>query len=270
MSMALAMEAIGYYEQGLESLEEALDIYKICSARTKNERKGNALWFKVVNAHNQLGNMHFNQGFVDHASVKYYEALKASGKGNTKPGDSCLSMHVADILNNIASVKAIHGEFEDSISTYHSALELQMHILGEDDPAIAITLNNIGTMNFHAKKYEVALKSYKQVLKMRREILGRNDPSVSDALVNIAITYKKKRDYGRAERALEESLRIARIHFAEDHEKIADIFVNLGLIAKSRGDTHTANIRFQKALAMYKTTDDEHPTIKSLHHLLNE
>lgn len=270
VSMAMAMESVGRFEEGMEALEGALKIYKVSSVRTNSERKANALWFKVVNVLNQIGNIYFRLGMIDVANEKYHDALKASGQSVTDRdvNDSCLSMHVADILNNIASVRAITKDFEESISMYNSALELQMDVLGEDDPAVAITLNNIGTMNFHAKKYEVALKSYKQVLKMRRDILGRDHLSVSDALVNVAIVYKKKREYDRSERALEEALRIVRKHFDEETERTADIYVNFGLIAQKRGDTEGANNYFSDALHIYENMDDDHPTVEVLHTLL--
>lgn len=272
VSMASAMESTGWYNEGIEALTEALRIFELSSIRAKSERKANASWLKVVNALNQMGNIYFGLGMLDIAMEKYHDALTTSGQPVTDHDldGSCLSMHVAEILNNIASVRAIKKEFEESISMYNSALELQTDVLGEDDPAIANTLNNIGTMNFHARKYEVALKSYKQVLKMRRQILGRDDLSVSDALVNVAIVYKKKREYARAERTLEESLRIVRMHFDDENERTADIYVNMGLVAKKRRHDETATRHFQNALRIYESVDADHPTVEALHSLLVE
>lgn len=263
VSMALSMDKKHMGSASIKNLVRALEIYERARSKASCKKKKFSLWFKIMNALNQIGNVYFHQHMTDDAGEKYCEALKISKKFvNADVADnSCVSIHVADIINNIACVKAEKKEYEQSISLYNQALELQISALGEIDPAVSITLNNIGTMNCKARQYEVALKSYKQVLKMRRQIFNKDHPSIADVLIDIGIIYGKKRDYEKAGRALKEALRVAMITYGDKHPKISMIYEQLGVIARKGGDEMQSAHYFKVAQSI-----DDMDTFSS-HHL---
>lgn len=227
------MEKRDMCSEGYNHLIEAIEIYEYQRCRTFCKRKRNGMWFKIMNALNQMGNLYFQEEMIEAAGRKYNEALRASKKfvlNDDIPKDSCVSLHVADILNNLACVKAMKKDYDKAISLYNQALDLQSSTLGEVDPAVSITLHNIGTMNFRAKNYEVALKSYKQVLKMRRTIFTKDHHSIADVLIDIAAIYEKRHDNDRALRLLKESLRIAKVTYEDEHEKVIDIYDKVNLM----------------------------------------
>ena len=246
VSMALSMSKLDMCEAAIANLEAALSMYTRSKNHLKNRAQNLDIWFRIMNATNQVGNVYFQQNKVDEAGAKYREALQMSKKFALEEisEDSCLSLHVSEIINNIACVKAEQKQYEDSISLFNQALELQIASLGEVDPAVSITLNNIGTMNFRARKYEVALKAYKQVLKMRRCIFNADHYSICDVLIDIALCYKKKRDYDRGTRALKEALRIARKTYGDKHKKVHEIYEALGTIAEKSGNVERSEYYF--------------------------
>lgn len=259
VAMALSMDKIGMSNESLEELTQALEIYGYARSITSNPAQKSVYWFQITNALNQIGNIYFHQRMMEEAGEKYSQALRASKEflNEALPEDSCLSLHVADIINNVACVKAEQKDYEKSIHLFNQALELQIAGLGEEDPAVSITLNNIGTMNFKARKFEVALKSYKQVLKMRRFLFHRDHYTVAEVLVDIAMTYEKKRDYDRAARSLKEALRVTSITYGTKHEKIFDIYNKLGVLAKKAGHEEQSVKYFQAA----RSADIEESTI---------
>ena len=64
------------------------------------------------------------------------------------------SIHVANTLNNKASIMASRSEYGKALEQYNKCLEIRMKKLGADSVQVATTFSNIGIVHYDRGEYE--------------------------------------------------------------------------------------------------------------------
>ncbi|MCX4247450.1 tetratricopeptide repeat protein [Paraliomyxa miuraensis] len=123
--------------------------------------------------------------------------------------------------------------YDEALTHYQRAYQVQYELLGDRHPLVAQTLNHIGNVLIMQERYDEARLKCEQALEIRRSTLGERHPRVAAPLNNLAELLGRKGDHQQAldhaQRALEivegtgrpEEL-IAWILVAREREKLGD------------------------------------------------
>ncbi|GKC13406.1 kinesin light chain-related 2-like protein [Tanacetum coccineum] len=159
---------------------------------------------------------------------------------------------------------AMQGNIEKSILCYKAGLEIQKHILGEQDARFGETCRYVAEAHVQAMKFDEA----KRLCKMAIEIHGKN--GTSNSLEEAAdrrlmgLICDSKGDY---ETAIEHYVLARMAMTANDHDSdVAAIDVCVGDAYLSLARYDEAIFTYQKALNVFRfTKGDNHPSVASVY-----
>ena len=159
--------------------------------------------------------------------------------------DIRLGFHLATaaLYHEIGNVWMNRG-LEEAMEFYQKALEIRLHILGENHPDVAKTYYNIGNIWFQRGDYDKALECYSKSLEIKRISLGETHPSVAISLFGCGNVWRSKGDYEKALEFYQKALDIFFVTIGENHPNVAHAYNNIGNIWSIKGD-------FDKALKFY-------------------
>jgi len=97
--------------------------------------------------------------------------------------------------------------YDEALTSYQRAYDVQRELLGEQHPLVAQTLNHMGNVLILQGRFADARAKCEQALEIRRETLGARHPRVAAPLNNLAEIFERQgqseQSLAHAERALE-------------------------------------------------------------------
>ncbi|WP_375470946.1 tetratricopeptide repeat protein [uncultured Nostoc sp.] len=173
-------------------------------------------------------------------------------------------LHVAQSLNNLASLYYFQGNYTAAEPLYQQALAMRKRLLGDEHPDVARNLNNLAELYRSQGNYTAAEPLYQQALAMRKRLLGDEHPDVARNLNNLAELYRSQGNYTAAEPLYQQALAMRKRLLGDEHPDVAGNLNNLALLYFSQGNYTAAEPLYKQALAMYKRLlGDEHPNVAS-------
>jgi predicted ATPase/DNA-binding SARP family transcriptional activator/Tfp pilus assembly protein PilF len=233
LAIALAQfwEIRGYFKEGLERLEAALES---CKAIPPDQ---------LVKVLVSTGRLAFLSGEFELSQSKYLESIRLCREAQDSSG-------LLDSLNGLVAVLTDQGEYRQAARFGEEALERARQ--NGDQDKIALAANNLGLLGWYQGDYPTAHRYLEESLQIRRQMglqLG-----IGYALNNLALVVLDEGESTVATRLLEESLAIRRE--VGDRRGTAFVLGNLGITAQYRGDFKKARDLFEESLAIRRKLED--------------
>lgn len=116
----------------------------------------------------------------------------------------------AALDHNRAGVYYRLGRYDEALTQYQRAYDVQREGYGEQHPLVAQTVNHIGNVLIMQERYEQARLMCEQALAIRRETLGKDHPRVAAPLNNLSELVGRQGDRHTALAYAEQALAITR------------------------------------------------------------
>lgn len=204
---------------GLESLKKAR---RIAFNNSCDSAKSCGLYSNLGLAYRNLSN-------YDEACKMYKEALTIIDQSDTIPRYHPIR---STILSNLAYTKQLQYQYDESLSYYNLALEIEQKILPNIHCLTATTLSNVALLHMMKDEYTIALNKYEQALEMFIDIYNSNHPRLATVFNNIGDLFVKMNQYQQAEHYLTKALRIRLDHRdnVDDNNYLAAAYTSLAVL----------------------------------------
>jgi len=158
-------------------------------------------------------------------------------------------------------VYAITGDYEKAISFYNKALNIDIEVLGEKHPDVAISYNNLGSMYNKIGEYEKASNFHNKALNIKIKVLGEKHPEIASSYDNLGDVYNKIGEYEKASSFHNKALNIKIEVLGKKHPSIGHSYNNLGNVYNETGDYEKAISFYNKALNIWlEVLGEKHPS----------
>ena len=209
---------------------------------------------------------HYARGDYAAAQIeaqKYTDAIKARF-GVNHP-------NYAGALNNLATMYAERGKYEDAEGLYKRALIIREQTLGANHLDVASTLGNLANVYSEQGKYGDAEGLYTRALVVKELALGADHLDVALTLTNLAVVYKAQGRYTDAEGLYRRALAIREQALGGSHPDVASTLNNLAIVYRAQGRYTEAEGLYRRALAIWEQTlGSDHPNVAAaLNNLAN-
>jgi tetratricopeptide (TPR) repeat protein len=175
----------------------------------------------------------------------------------------------ARVLNQLASVLHVEGNYSEAQDKYELALELQRQEFGSDHPYTAQSLTNLANLWRDQGRYQEAEGLYEEALACWKKLGNSDYPELVQIYSNLAGVYYALKRYDEALGLIEESLRITTKAFGETHPYTAATLTNMGTLLFKQGKYDRAESLYNRALAVQKQTlGTDHPDVALSLHVL--
>ena len=124
---------------------------------------------------------------------------------------------VAIDLGNLATLRGVQGDNEESEALYRRALAINREVLGDDHPTTVTDLNNLAATLAQAGNLAEADSLLREVLTLRSAALGEAHPHVANTLLLLAQVQQMQDDPAEAATFYQQALTILEQLFPEDH-----------------------------------------------------
>ena len=204
-----------------------------------------------------LGRFYQGQGLYQVAEFWYQQLVKVCQTVFT--GDH---PHVANSLNNLASLYYNQGKYREAEPRYLKALEMTKRLFTGDHPDVASSLNNLAVLYKSQGRYSEAEPLYLDALEMRRRLFTGDHPNVATSLNNLALFYNNQGKYSEAELLYLDALEMRRRLFTGDHPNVATSLNNLASLYRNQGKYSEAELLYLDVLEMTKRLfTGDHPDV---------
>ena len=176
---------------------------------------------------------------------------------------------VATLLNQLAELNRITGQYVQAESLYQRALGIRERALGPTHPDVAQSLNNLAVLYLATGQYVQAEPLYQRALAINEKALGPVHPEVATNLNNLAELYKDTGQYAQAELLHQRALVIREEALGSMHLHVAQSLNNLAVLYHTTGRYAQAEPLYQRALTIRKQVlGSAHPDVaQSLNNL---
>jgi tetratricopeptide (TPR) repeat protein len=205
-------------------------------------------------AENALGVCYYNLGRFKEARMLYERALdlRQDVFGSDDP-------QVAVVLNNIADVDLIEGQYDHAVRYCRRALAIDENALGANAPLVANDLNSLGVATAKRGKLASALRLLQRAVDIAR---STNPPHarLTDYLGNLAGVMSLTGHFEEAEKAQNDVLDMQKAQRGRTHHSVAVTLVRLADCAIRLKRYAAAVLHIQEALAILRPrVGDIHP-----------
>jgi ankyrin repeat protein/Tfp pilus assembly protein PilF len=210
-----------------------------------------------IKALTDLGNMESRLGNGTAALERVKKALELIQKAYGEE-----HIDVATIYNNIGTVLADQGKYDEALILYNKTCDIQLKVLGKMHPHVAGDYNNIGASLKAQGKYDESLTSHKKALDILLNVLGEEHPHVAISYHNIGRVLEAQEKYDEALIFYNKALDIQLKVLGEMHPDVAASYNSIGLALHSQEKYDEALISHNKALNIrLKVLGKEHPNV---------
>ena len=238
-----AYESLGEYQQGIDYLQQSLEI-----KQTIGDRQGEA------NSLGNLGNAYESLGEYQQGIDYLQQSLEIKQTIGDRKGE-------ASSLNNLGVAYNYIGEYQQAIDYLQQSLEIQQEI--GDRKGEASSLNNLGNAYRCLRDYQQAIDYLQQSLEIQRAIGVRKGEA--DSLNNLGVAYKSLGEYPRAIDNFQQSLEIQQT--IGDRNGEANSLMSLGNVYSRLGEYPQAIDNFQQSLEIQRAIGDRNGEADSLNNL---
>jgi len=164
------------------------------------------------------------------------------------------------LLNNLARIYYLTGEYEEAEPLYMKALKLRKKLLGEEHLDTVISYDNLGELYYSMELYKNSEKLYIKALKIRENFLGKEHLDTALSYDNLGELYYSMELYKDSEKLYIKALKIRENFLGKEHLDTATNYNNLALIYVSMKEYKQAEPLYKKALEITKKElGIEHP-----------
>jgi tetratricopeptide (TPR) repeat protein len=143
---------------------------------------------------------------------------------------------VAATLFHMGVVRMALCEYDDAMSDFRDALEVQKKLLGNEHPATLRTRREIGNLYaVYESELDSAFDEFNDILAAQKRIHGEKHPNVAETLQSIGCAQAKKGDYATALRTLEDCYNMRLEYLGMDHPLQATTLHEIAKIQVQRG-----------------------------------
>src|SRR5262245_2127072 len=121
--------------------------------------------------------------------------------------ESLESARISDVLVE-ALIRNGKAGAAETLAIAQRVVRLKERLLGQDDPAVALSIDSLGTVHTERGELMAALSLHERALTIHRRSLGPEDSAVADSLDHLALPLILLQRFRDAEQRLDESLRI--------------------------------------------------------------
>lgn len=290
LSKVQALEAMGKYPEGLESVRGVLENAEhvdsqplIVRARMlqgrlldwngEYEDAASVLedaYFAAVNADDYAtaslaaGRLTYTLGSRLDQHEAGYRWFRHASAALEKLGVEPDHPDAIDALSALAGVQMSAGDYATSIATRGEVIAARERALGPTHPKVAVDLDNLGVVQTAVGNYTEAEAAHGRALEIKTTALGSDHPLTATAVYNLAGAHLRAGSFARA---LDEATHVLRIRekvLSPDHPDIAGTRLVLGAIQSELGDFESAKQEFERALAAFEAKlGPEHPMVAS-------
>lgn len=182
------------------------------------------------------------EGKQDDAEIAYLKAL------DWLDGSSGKEYLLSTCYNDLGVIAGMQGSFQEELSWYEKALEVQIRTKGENDAEVASTYNNIGTAYYRLGDYASLDKYLRKAEAVLIQTLGGDHPYMATVYNNLAYSSQLNENFGETIRYHEKALKIHLQTREESHALVAITYNNLGDTYGQMGDLPKQLFYLKKAL----------------------
>lgn len=139
------------------------------------------------------------------------------------------SEDIALCYNNLAGTYQKMGKYEDALSFYLKALEINVKLFGNNSVPAQVSYNNIGTLYEKIGKHEDALTNYMLSVSIAEKILGHNHLRTSLVNYKIGLLYFTLESYNKSVEYLLKGKAFYEINQNEYYSDLILIYNKLGV-----------------------------------------
>lgn len=218
---------MGEYDRASTLLEEALAIRRKLD-RVEPDQPGSPATATLLN---NLGLMHYLDGFPDRARPALVEALEM--RRSLLTGDH---PDLAQTLTNMGLLEKDYGDVAVSVTMLEEALAIRQASLAPDHYRIGQAMLNLAIAQRESGDHAAAEALFDQALVRLTERLGAEHPQVAVVHTEFGQLLLDTGRHGESEAAFRESLSIRRAALGDEHPHLAWSLLGLGraLIASGR------------------------------------
>lgn len=170
-----------------------------------------------------LGNIRFVQ-------LKFLLALEAYSEAIAlDPGNPLY-------LSKAGNLYFVFGQYQQAISFFEKALQINLQKLGKNHPDVATVWNDIGNALDSLGKHVEAINCYKKALQIDLQKFGASHPNVARDWNSLGLAWRNLNSYDKAIEYFEKALRSDLKNFGEHDHNVAKDRNNLGISWRKKGD----------------------------------
>ena len=190
---------------------------------------------RTLHGWDRMGHLLIDVGQPNKAEELYHTLLEQS----SDPEDQGRYFH------QLGYIKNLQGDYQEALSLYERALEIEQKNLPDNHPHLANTYNNIGLVYDNLGEFSKALSSHERALEIRQKRLPVNHPDLATSYNNIGSVYKHMGDFSKALSFYEKDLEINKKSLPANHPDLATSYNNIGVVCEHMG-------QFSKALSSHE------------------
>ena len=279
-SMGLALDALGRYDEALETFEGLLesvpadgkserayvlrDIARLLEIQGR-ESESERVYREVLEVHRELygeshptladdwgnlGNALYQQARWEEAEAAHRRALELD-RAVFEPG------HIAFAKNhaNLGAVLAAGGRHEEAAVEFRRVLEL----IGEDHPRAALVHTNLGSLALERQDWVEAERELRLALERHAATVGLEHPVTARPRSGLGLALDEQGRHEEAHELHREAVRIAVEAHPEGHSLVSKVRERLGSNLVSLGRPHEALEFLEQALAGREAEESVEP-----------
>lgn len=200
-----------------------------------------------------IGGAYTSLGLYERAEPLLREALALTREIGAAPG------HVAERLNDLATLLYARGELEEAEALVREAIALEEEVAAGSEIYL-LSLNNLGAVLRARGDLDGAEAALRRALELRLQRFGAGDLAVAETMNNLANILRLRGDLPGAEAMLTESLEVRRDTLGGDHPLVAQSMSNLAVLIHSQHDYDRAEPLYRESLRLLTAAlGEEHP-----------
>ena len=160
---------------------------------------------------------------------------------------------VALDLNDLASVLSSTGRFQEALTLFEEAAQLQERVLPPDHPEIATTLSNTGVLFKRWGRRDLARPYFEQALEIRERTLEPDHPALLTSLNLLAVLSFEEGRFEEAEAIYRDVLERRR-RVLGDHSQVAGSLLSLGMALERLGRAEEALEAMEQSVELFRRT----------------
>lgn len=261
-ALAIAHNAVGYYEDVAGNYPEAIHHYNMAIDRAENVDSIDETGKLLIQIHNNLGVSYKHMGSLEKAKDHYDRSLELIYNVH---GDE--HREIATSFNNLGSIYYSQGDIGLAAEYFLRAAEMFQSLYGENHREAGAALNNVGVSYHMLKNYEKSAEYIERAQRIKETNLGYDHPETAVGYSNLASIHILNKDYKAARENIELSISVRENIYGADHPNLIDPKVQLGnLYSRQIRDYEKARESYQSALRIAKKRlGENHPDVSDIY-----
>ncbi|MEM1269285.1 MAG: serine/threonine-protein kinase, partial [Bacteroidota bacterium] len=239
--------ALGLYDRARPLLEESVELLEQAEAGPGSDLPAYL---------NDLALLYRESGDVERSLELDLRALALMRQAHET--DSVRAIGTA--LNNIGNSYYSMGRIAEADSFMRQALAVDLYVLGENHPYVAIDYNNLGTLAGTEGRFEESLAYYRSALEIYEAQEDPSNPSLYNTLFNVAVTEQDLGQFAEAEATYQRVISSRQRYLGEEHPATLNAEANYALLLFENGQVGASRERLTNLIPrMVAAVGDEHP-----------